>query len=299
MLASLSGERAVKHMEFSDLDQGAKAVACGGHVFNCQELTGLQVGLTVLRSRENIPAGAVYLWGKILGTTADYFVAYGLKESEAEFPQKVFFYASEDFEFKHLPYPSQGIVEQLVECDVKKPFTGNVDQVIGKFAGDGLDQPPTDDVDAQGRSNTPKITELDLLGHTVVNIDFDTAVVPRGAHRLNEANVVVVSTDFRGLNATEAVSLSRYVHFRPPGSVDALRAVASTDAEFYANFLDPLENDLPRGCWAIRQDPAATVVTLRSLSWPGYVAYHVPETVKFGGLYCGYGHKSRDLAFLL
>jgi len=133
----------------------------------------------------------------------------------------------------------------------------------------------------------------------VQEIDFDTAVVPKGAHALNEAHVVVPSGDFKGLGLSEAMSLSKYVHFRSPSSIAALRALARTDAQFYANFLDPLEGDLPKGCWAVRQDPSATLVTLRSLTWPGYIAYHVPGTTKFGGIYFGYAQKSRDLAFLL
>jgi len=282
-------------MELADLEQGAKAVACGGNVLNCQELTGLQAGLTMLKTREKL--AGVYLWGKILGTAADYYVAYGLKDPEFEFPCKVFFYAVEDFEFKPLPYPSQEKVQQLQELALEKPFTGKPDSILQK----AQDQTAEGDGDGEqdGGANSAKAVELDRLGQVVVDIDFDTAVVPRSAHRLNEAHTVAPSADFKGLSLSEAAMLAKYVHFRPPASIAALRALARTDAEFYANFLDPLEGDLPKGCWAIRQDPSATLVTLRSLSWQGYVAYHVPETTKFGGFYCGYAQKSRDLPFLL
>merc|ERR1711912_199633 len=136
-------------------------------------------------------------------------------------------------------------------------------------------------------------TEADRLSQIVQEIDFDTAVVPKGAYALNEAPLVVPSSDFKGLGLTEAKSLSSYVHFRSPTSVACLRALARTDVLFYSNFLDPLKEDLPKGCWAVRQDPAVSLVTLRSLAWPGYVAFHVPGSTKFGGLYFGYGKRTK------
>jgi len=41
------------------------------------------------------------------------------------------------------------------------------------------------------------------------------------------------------------------------------------------------------------------LVTLRSLSWIGYVFYHVPGTRKFGSLYVGTGERNIDLPFML
>lgn len=283
-------------MDLFDLEQGMKAVACGGNLLNCQEITGLQAGLTMLRCKEKFTG--IYLWGKILGLKADYYVAYGMKDPDFEFPQKVFFFAGEDFEFKALPLLTEEVAEQILALDLEKPFTGQPDFVIEPPV-EGEDAPDEGDGDEAAEGKLNKLTEKSRLMQLVQEIDFDTAVVPRGAHRLNEAHVVVPSADFRGLGLTEATSLSKYVHFRPPASIAALRALARTDAEFYASFLDPLDGDLPRGCWAVRQDQSASLVTLRSLSWPGYVAFHVPQTSKYGGLYFGYGQKSRDLPFML
>merc|ERR1711865_181334 len=145
----------------------------------------------------------------------------------------------------------------------------------------------------------PSLTEADRLSQIVQEIDFDTAAVPKGAYALNEAHMVVPSSDFKGLGLTEAKALASFVHFRSPTSVACLRALARTDVQFYSNFLDPLKEDLPKGCWAVRQDPSASLVTLRSLNWPGYVSYHIPGTTKFGGLYFGHGQKNRDLPFIL
>merc|ERR1712118_152939 len=139
------------------------------------------------------------------------------------------------------------------------------------------------------------VTELDQLAQVVAEIDFDSAVVPKGAYALNEVHSVVPNVDFNGLGASEALKLDQYLHFRPPTSVAKLRALARNDVQFYGNFLDAASDDLPNGCWACRKDPSNSVVTLRSLSWPGYVAFHVAGTKKFGGLYFGYAQKNRDL----
>jgi len=71
------------------------------------------------------------------------------------------------------------------------------------------------------------------------------------------------------------------------------------DVFFKFDFLDPVCTDLPKGCWSLQSDPSKTKVTLRSLLWPGYVAYHRANSKIFGGLYIGDGRKNVDLPFLL
>lgn len=280
-------------MELFDLEYGLNAVASGGNVLNCQEFTGIQSGLTLLKSKEKY--SEMYFWGKIFGQK-DYYIAYGLKDPEFEFPSKNFYYAGEDFEFYPLPRLTEDAADKVIEFSVDRAFTGNPEDLLQPPGTGEEAAPPQDD---QEDVQAMKLTELDALAQVVQEIDFDTAVVPKGAHALNEAHVVVQSSDFKGLGLSEAAMLSKYVHFRPPASVACLRALARTDAQFYANFLDPLEADLPKGCWAIRQDPSASLVTLRSLNWPGYIAFHVPGSIKFGGLYFGYATKCRDLPFLI
>jgi len=40
-------------------------------------------------------------------------------------------------------------------------------------------------------------------------------------------------------------------------------------------------------------------VSLRSLQWPGYFAFHKANTNIFGGVYIGYGIQNEDLAFTI
>lgn len=295
-------------MELYDLEYGLKSVASAGYVLNCQEITALQAGLTILRSQDKYDN--IYLWGKVFGQKADYYIAYGLRDSEFEFPSKNFYVAMEgkgtevaegqppiaDFEFQPLNRLTEEVADRIIALGADKIFTGVPSTLL---------EPPVDpdavvDPDAPEQPPAPpSLTELDRLSQVVQEIDFDTAAVPKGAYALNESHMVVPSSDFKGLGLTEAKSLASFVHFRPPTSVACLRALARTDVQFYSNFLDPLKEDLPKGSWAVRQDPSVSLVTLRSLNWPGYCSYHIPGSTKFGGLYFGYGQKNRDLPFIL
>lgn len=269
-------------MELSDLESGLKSVASSGNVLNCQEMTCLQAASHLLKCREKYLE--ISFWGKIFGQTSDYYIAYGMKDSDFEFPSKSFYYAGEDFDFKPLPRLTEEVADLIIDLCLEDPFTG---------------VPSTPIVDAEAEHVSVDVTELHRLAQVIQEIDFDTAVVPKGAHCLNEAHSVVSSSAFKGLSLSEAADLKKYVHFRPPTSVAGLRALAKTDLQFYSEFLDPLEGDLPKGCWGIRQDKSASVVTLRSLNWPGYISFHIPGTVKFGGVYFGYANKNRDLPFTL
>lgn len=279
-------------MELFDLEYGLKAVATGGNVLNCQEMTRVHAGLNILKMEQQYPD--IFFWGKILGTQQDYYIAYAIGSPEFEFPAKVYYYATEDLKFQALPMITEEQADRIIDIGIDTPFVGDPTMVIEPPA-DADAIPDPDAYDAE----KPKLTELERLTQVVQEIDFDTAVVPKGAYALNEAHAVVPSCDFKGLGLSEATDVKQYVHYRPPTSVASLRALARTDMEFFSNFLDPLEGDLPKGCWAIRQDSSTSFVTIRSLIWPGYIAFHVPTTAKHGGLYFGYGQKNRDLPFIL
>jgi len=71
------------------------------------------------------------------------------------------------------------------------------------------------------------------------------------------------------------------------------------DAIFKADFLDPISDDLPIGSWSLQSDNSKTQITLRSLLWPGFVAYHRANSPIFGYAYFGNGIRNDDLPFLL
>merc|ERR1712100_144067 len=92
----------------------------------------------------------------------------------------------------------------------------------------------------------PPLTEAERLSQVIQEIDFDTAAVPKGSYALNEAHLVVPSSDFKGLGLTEAKALASYVHFRPPTSVACLKALARTDVQSTPTSWTPLRKTCPK-----------------------------------------------------
>eukprot|EP00435_Cladocopium_sp_Y103_P046043 s98_g13.t1 len=242
----------------------------GWHVLSCEELCRLKAGLMLLKANEK--GKAVSFWGKILGKESDYYIACAIAASKDMYPAKCFYYAGEDFNFTPLPELTEEVGEAVQGLQLTTPLTGKPTAMLETV---------------EGSESQATLNELQRLALLVQDIDFDTACVPKGAHCLTEAQEVVPNSSFGGLEAAKATSLANYVHFRPPASVVSLKAQASNDLEYHGNFLEPLDTDLPKGSWAVRQDPATSSVTLRSLLWPGYSAFHMPGTGKFGGAELG------------
>ena len=54
-----------------------------------------------------------------------------------------------------------------------------------------------------------------------------------------------------------------------------------------------------KGTWSIQSDESKTQITIRSLLWMGYAAYHRTNSSIFGGVYFGDGIKNVDLPFII
>ena len=65
------------------------------------------------------------------------------------------------------------------------------------------------------------------------------------------------------------------------------------------DFLDSLADDNVKSSWSLQTDESKTEVTIRSLLWPGYVAFHRTNSNIFGGVYMGSGIRSQDLPFIV
>jgi len=284
-------------MEYHELELSTKYLSGAGRQLNVHEQTGLSAGLTQLKQDESFLE--IYFWGKLLGTEYDYYVAYGLRNSDGEFaaPQKKFYYASSkpgmDFIFSELPSATAAETEELQ--GICGRLSGNPANIIngaggGEEAGEG---------EEGGPEKVAPIEENRRVAFMVFQIDQDSAVVPAGAYVLNADSQVEAGPGFRGLSWDEAKDMSNYAHFRPAMDLAALRVAARDDVEFHNNFLDSLAIDVPSGCWVTRVDAAQSFIQIRSLLWPGYVAYHAPGTRFFGGTYVGTGEKCLDLPFML
>lgn len=143
------------------------------------------------------------------------------------------------------------------------------------------------------------LTEEVRLAAVVARIDADTSVVPRGAFLVDQADNVYQNARFEGLSTTEAGNLSFYLHLRKPVVLPKKPLHERYHANLLMDFLDRLADDVPKGAWALQFSETGKKATLRSLVWPGYFAYHVPGTNKFGGVYVGTGQANPDFGFMI
>lgn len=262
-----------------------------GATLNIHEQSMLRASLSKLQASEKF--GRVYFWGKIIGSSRDYFIAYGMRDSEVEFPTKQFYCATDEkFEFGDLPLLTEEEVKRIEDFPKDSHFKGEPDSNLFEA---GEDEEPVEE-----NPDEPKLTELHRLSYTVQMLDFDCSVVPAAAWILTDAHKVSPTPDFRGLSYNELSDLSSYAHFRPPENFAKLRAMARNDAEWKSsNFLDRITGDLPKGCWTHRMSAGTSSVLLRSLSWPGYSFYAVADKGYYASCYIGHGIKNHDLPFLL
>lgn len=67
-------------IEAKDLHSDLDLLASSGVVFSAEHRACLQTSLAILREQNKF--NRVYLWGKILGTTEDYYIAQGHEKNE-------------------------------------------------------------------------------------------------------------------------------------------------------------------------------------------------------------------------
>mmetsp|Transcript_11792 Transcript_11792/g.28600 ORF Transcript_11792/g.28600 Transcript_11792/m.28600 type:complete len:276 (+) Transcript_11792:232-1059(+) len=275
-------------MEVVDIEMGMRFLSSQGYTLNVAEVAMLNASLAKLQADEKF--GRIFFWGKIFGKTQDYYVAYGVRDNDIEFPSKQFYCATgETFTFGDLAMLTEDEKALIASYPAETPFAGEPDALL-------FPKKPDDPEDME---ECP-ITELHRLSYTITNIDADTCVVPATAFVLNDAHQVVPSAEYAGLSWSELKELNSFAHFRPAKDIGKQRAMAKDDVEWKnCNFLDRLTSSLPTGCWAMRSDATVSSVQLRSLMWPGYVFYAVAGKPYFGSVYIGHGLQNRDLPFLL
>ncbi|KAL8426894.1 hypothetical protein Efla_002502 [Eimeria flavescens] len=249
-------------MEVSELELGMQCLSSAGNTLSLYELTALQVALLTLQKKEG--KKKAFFWGRIRGKQDDYYIAYTLEESAYVYPLKKFFFSTGRFDFRALP-----------DSSLQK-FRDRTSKVV-------LSGEPAAVVEVKDHAGMNVLTEADLLAYLVQRIDFATSAVPRGAHRLHGCKIIPAA-EFKGLSFSKAESLTSWVHFRP---ADDRRHEWRTEVLFNTDFLEPLQLDVPKGSWVTRTDPISNCVTLRSLSWPGYVAYTIANSPAYGGAYFG------------
>ena len=90
---------------------------------------------------------------------------------------------------------------------------------------------------------------------------------------------------------------ARRPHPHLPGRRPARRVTLVPRASQAVDFLKPASSIVPKGSLCIRHDDGSGLTTIRSLLWPGAVAYTLGGS--WGYCYFGTGEKNADIAFML
>ena len=142
-------------------------------------------------------------------------------------------------------------------------------------------------------------TELCRLAYVVRAIENDVQCVPRDSYRVTAEHELRPNTHFYGLQPQNARFADNWLHFRAPQTEEAKKAMDNDMVVFDNNFLDQIGLDKPAGSWSLQLDSRCKNVSVRSLLWPGYFAFHRLGSDLFGGVYMGEGSKNIDLAFMI
>jgi len=297
-------------MDIYRLASDLKFVNQIGATLNIDERMKLELAL--LQVNESQQHEQILFWGKLEGSDKDYYIALGLNfRGVYEFPTKTFYYSTSEFKFAPLPDIDPEYKDKV--DGFRAPFKGQPDDILIPVpeAEEGKDAPPQIDNDApanplddsveevQVKIQPKAFTELGRLAYVIRAIDIECTALPVGALKLTPTHELRYNENFKGLSIIDASDIKNYQHFTNPMSKEKQEFIARGEAIFSLDFLDPIEKDYPKGCWSIHSDSSKTMVTVRNLSWPGYITYHRANSGISGYCYFGNGIKNVDLPFLL
>ena len=159
-------------------------------------------------------------WGRIEGLEADYYVCMGITYSQKyEFPEKCFYWASsDDYIFK--AFSTLNDQHDATIDELASVFTGNPKQIhvqvepeispetAEEIAAREAEPEPSLDPLASTEEEDPNagfvprnLTELDRLQYTILAIENDCHIIPKGSMRLTDQHEVRHNTAWCGLSA--------------------------------------------------------------------------------------------------
>ena len=265
----------------------------------------------------------VRFWGRIRGSKSNYYIAIATRfVGEYESPSKAFFYSTEDFKFKRLPFIIWSLKDFIGQIE-NHTFIGEPDKVLLKIKqksedteDQGAELPDEEpvqvesgvgeeevDIGEKKKKNRVKkktsITELERLSFVVRAIENECAIVPVGAVKIMPNHQLRYNVNFRGCSLANALKIENWMHYRPPQSDEKKKSIEDEKAIYEEKILDALEQDRPKGVWNINSTIDESAVIVRNLYWPGAIGFHKIDSTEFGYCYFGDGIKNHDLPFLI
>jgi len=254
-----------------------------GQVLSLAHAAGMQSSFPLLQ--KNYKFTKVLFFGRIMGKAADYLVAVGIEDSWVG--TKKFFFCQDGVSWAQLPSPT---AEDKANC-AKLP--ANLMLSGDSSATTTLPAEPV----PEGEEELPPVTVDEVLRLAVIveTIDNDAAMAPVGALSMSATGAVTGNPVFVGNEKSTAMAAAGYVFINKSKPKDAL----ATPAAKSMNFLASCDDLVPKGALCCSYDEAMSVVTVRNLVWPGFIAYNSPSMPNWGYCYFGTGEKNADIAFML
>ena len=238
-------------------------------------------------------------WGKIMGETNDYLVAYALTPAFGFPTKKFFFCTTSDFTLGQMPDMTEDFTKMAAA--ITAPFRGEPSlPLLADGSAGEPDEPVPEPAEGEEPQAPPeRFREMHRLAYSVYSIDHDAAVLPKGAFIGDASHAVSKNKAYPGLSYEAAGNMANYFHFRKPESARASAGLEKPGIVRAGDFMDPIAEDSPAGVWSLSYDTSSQIACLRSFYWPGYFFYHVIESPEYGGVYFGDGLPNVDLPFML
>ncbi|CAF1373499.1 unnamed protein product [Adineta ricciae] len=292
-------------IEAKDFILDLDLLAFSGIAFSPEQRASLQTSLIILK--EQYKFKTIHFWGKILGINDDYFIVQGRQKDELRHRQ--FLYSKDCINWNMLNPPSKEAKELVDVCQGR--FTGDPSNDFEVVKYEITDE-DTEDENIEEIKTT--LREEDRLAASLWRIEQDALIVPYTAYILQPNGDVQRNRTFEGLTIAESTKLSNYYHFCEPVHLPKKSLVQRSTLEKSLQFLDPIDEDVPKGTfvlaippnqiaillgWSVQYERGSGLVQIRSLKWPGMAFFHIPGTNRYGSLYYGIGEENKDLAFML
>jgi len=276
-------------IEAKNLSLDLDLLALSGIVFSPEQRASLQTALVILKDQYKFHS--IYLWGKILGIHEDYYIVQGRHKDELK--ERQFLYSTDCINWNMLTPPSDEAKELTQMCQGR--FTGDPSNEF-EVTQYHLTNEDTEEENVEEQKT--QLREEQRLAATLWKIEQDALIIPRGAYILQPNGNVEHNRTFEGLTAPESGKLSNYFHFRPPIRLPQKSLTHRATLDKSVHFLDTIDEDIPKG-WSVQYERGNGLIQIRSLKWLGMAFFHIPETNRFGSLYCGVGEENKDLPFML
>jgi len=235
----------------------------------------------------------ILFWGQIKGVKESYLLCQGISGTD-ELNDRTTMYSLNGNDWRLLSVPSEEIQQDCL-------------MIRGRFMGDPsyeYEQHEIKRIGNQEEDTVIHVKEEDRLATVVKYIDEEAMVVPRGAFIRNPAGIVTPNDGFSGMNCEKATNLENWLHFSGPVQLPTKSLLEKADQTAPIDFLRPASEDIPvEGSWSVQNERGpgvdSSLVKLRSLSWLGAEACHIPGSPVFSRVYFGDGQKNINLPFQL